>query len=255
MDRRLTVLWTVLIFSMTVLLAAVLLGAGVLIGRSSMEPRAFYLQTGTDPEDALEYMRSENTITVVGKSQIVVEPEIAVLGLGIEICDKEARTANQQVNTQLNLLIQELQKAGVSRKDINLGSFSLYPRYYDQQFLGFCANNRVSVTSEDLDNISALMDSAIEGGATDVYGVTFTVKDTSAAAQDGIRAAFEDAERQAQQMAALLHRSVRRAVTVNVQLNGFVVTAKSGYSGGGGMTDAQDQAMGVVVTVVYELSE
>jgi len=251
MDKRLTGL----LLSITVLLAAVLLGAGILIGRSSMEPRTFFLQSETNPESVLEYVRSENTITVIGKSQIVIKPEIAVLNLGVEICDLQAKTANRLVNARLDSLIQRMQKAGISRENINLGGFTLYPTYYNQEMTGFCASNRLSVTSEDLENISALMDHAIEGGATNVYGVTFTVKDTGAAAQDGIRVAFEDAERQASQMAALLHRTVRRAVSVNVQLNGFVVAATAGYRGGGGMSDAQDQSMGVVVTVVYELSE
>jgi hypothetical protein len=255
MEKRSSVLWTALMVTIAVLLAAVLLGAGLLIGRSSSEARAILLQGDSDPEQAVEFVRSDNTITVVGKSRIVIEPEIAVLGLGVEICDPEAQTANRKVNERLETLILEMQHAGVAREAISLGSFSLYPTYYDQRLTGFCANNSLSVTSKDLDNISALMDNAIEGGATNVYGVTFTVEDTSAAAQDGIRAAFEDAERQAQQMAALLHRTVRRANTVNVQLNGFVVAAKAGYAGGGGMSDAQDQTMGVTVTVVYELSD
>jgi uncharacterized protein YggE len=255
MEKRSSVLWTALVVTIAILLAAVLLGAGILIGRSSTETRAILLPPDADPEQAVEFVRSDNTITVVGKSQVVIEPEIAVLGLGVEICDPEAQAANRKVNQHLETLILEMQQAGVSREDIRLGSFSLYPTYYDQRLTGFCANNSLSITSKDLDNISALMDSAIEGGATNVYGVTFTVEDTNAAAQDGIRAAFEDAERQAQQMAALLHRTVRRATTVNVQLSAFVVAVKTGYAGGGGMSDAQDQAMGVSVTVVYELSD
>jgi uncharacterized protein YggE len=239
----------------TGLLAVLLLSAGILIGRSSLEPRTFILQSGADPKNTLQYVRSENTITVVGRSQIVIKPEIAVLMLGVELCDQEAGTANRLVNQRLNALIEDLQKAGISREDITLGSFSLYPTYQYQELTGFCASNRLSVTTQDLKKISALMDSAIEAGATNVYGVSFTVKDTSAAAQEGIRVAFEDAERQASQMATLLHRSVRRAVTVDVKLNGFVVAATAGYRGGGGMSDPQDQSMGVVVTVVYELSE
>jgi uncharacterized protein YggE len=111
------------------------------------------------------------------------------------------------------------------------------------------------VTTEDLPGVSSLLDSAIEAGITNVYGIVFTVKDTSPVRQAAIRLAYADAEQQAQQLSSLLGQPIRRAIKVDVEVNDNLSGYIAGYTGGGGVVEPQEGTLYVNVTLVYGLLE
>ncbi len=109
------------------------------------------------------------------------------------------------------------------------------------------------VTTDDLQSVSSLLDSAIEAGITNVYGVVSTVKDTSPVRQAAIRLAYADAEQQAKQLSGLLGQPIRRVIKANVEVNDNLSGYIAGYTGGGGVVEPQEGTMNV--TLVYGLSE
>ncbi len=222
----------------------VLIGSGILIGHST-SPAAGAV---SNPPELT------NTVTIQGHGSLRVKPEIAQLSMGVEQCSQAASEANQAVNAGLATVTKRLNEAGVDGKDIIPTSFSLYPNY-QQSLSGFCATNQLVVTTANLDEVSRLIDLAIEAGVTNVYGVSFTMKDTEAAKQTVIDLAMADADKQAQRLAALLNRPVRHVVKVNMEtidnLSSYILGYRGG--GGGGAVAPQEGTVETTVTVVYEL--
>ena len=227
-----------------VLVGIVLIESGALIEHSSPQvPGAIFSPT-----------ELANTVTIQGHGSLRVKPEIAKLSMGVEKCSLEASEANQTVNDGLAAVTKRLKEASVDEKDIMPTSFSLYPNY-QQSLSGFCASNQLLVTTANLGEVSHLIDLAIEAGVTNVYGVSFTMKDTEAAKQTVIDLALADADRQAQRLSDLLHRPVRHVVKVDMETMDNLSSYIPGYrgGGGGGAVAPQEGTAETVVTVVYEL--
>jgi uncharacterized protein len=231
----------------------VLVVVGVLLGRSSMPVPTFVLapDTGT----AGNPVQFDNTVTFIGHGTVKAKPEIAYISFGIEICDVDASKANRIVNSRLITITQELQAAGLSADNIVPTAFSMYPRRSDYganaAVTGFCAENTLVATTDKLDMVSHFLDVGIEAGATNVYGVAFTVMDTSNAQQEAISRALADAQQQAERLSGLLNRPVAQIVKMNVSIYDYLTKYPAGYSGGGGGVAPQDGTMEANVTVVY----
>ncbi len=225
-----------------VLAGMLLIGLGILIGHS-ISPTPAAVSGATE---------LANTVTIQGRGSLRVKPEIAQLSMGVEKCSQEAREANQTVNAGLAAVTKRLKEAGVDEKDIMPTSFSLYPNY-QQSLSGFCASNQLLVTTANLGEVSRLIDLAIEAGVTNVYGVSFTMKDTEAAKQTVIDLALADADKQAQRLSDRLHRPVRHVIKVDMATTDNLSSYIPGYRGGGGAVAPQEGTAETVVTVVYEL--
>jgi uncharacterized protein len=231
----------------------VLVVLGVLLGRSSMPAPTLVLTS--DAGDAGNPVQFDNTVTFIGHGTVKAKPEIAHISFGIEICDVDASKANRIVNSRLITITQELQDAGLPADSIVPTKFSMYPRRSDYgadaSVVGFCAENTLIVTTDKLDMVSHLLDVGIEAGATNVYDVAFTVKDTSNAKQEAISRAVADAQQQAERLFGLLNRPVAQIVKMNVSIYDNLTNYSTGYSGGGGGVVPQDGTMEANVTVVY----
>lgn len=208
-----------------------------------------------DAGNAASSAQFDHTATFEGHGIVKAKPEIAHISLGIEICEAAASQANQKVNSRLVTVTAELKKAGVSADSIVPTDFSMYPRSSgtDSQTTDFCAANALDVTTDKLDDVSHLLDVAIEAGATNVYGVAFTVKDTSKARQEAISRALADAQQQAERLSSLLNRAVGHIVKVEVTLQDDLSQYYAGYAGGGGTVAPQANSIGATVKAVFEL--
>jgi uncharacterized protein len=252
MDKRLSIIMIV----GSIFLAIILLGLGILVGRSLYEPKTVVLNTdGEQNSSSTTYTQTENTITVVGESILNVKPEVALINLGIETCDADPRKLNLQINDTVVSLSTALQKAGLDKDSIVPSDFTLYPRYDNGQIYMYCGTNQVEVTTSNLNQVSSIIDTAIAAGANNVYGVNFTAKNMESIRQQGIQLAFQDAENQAQSLAKSMNVSIHGVVSSNIDLSGALVGAFVGYSGGGGAVEPQDSSLTVRVTVVYSVGK
>lgn len=224
---------------------------GMVLGRSFAQAPML-----ADAGHAASSAPLDNTATFEGRGAVTAKPEIAHLFLGIEICGEAASQANQEVNNRLVTVTAELKKAGVPADGIVPANFSMYPRSsgMDSQTTGFCAANALDVTTDKLNEVSRLLDVAIEAGATNVYGVAFAGKDISQARQEAISRALADAQQQAERLSSLLNRSVGHIVKVEVALQDDL-SGYTGYSGGGGSVAPQANSIAATVKVVFELGE
>jgi hypothetical protein len=174
----------------------IVLLAPVLVACSS---RAF-AQTPT-PASA-----SPRTISVTGKGEVPLTPDIARITIGVRTQGVDVAEAVASNNTQAQEVVEALQEMGVAERDIQTSNFSIYPQQqYDERGqvidTTFVVENTVYVTVRELESLGDLLDVAVGRGANSIYGIQFDVEEKGGAVSEARQVAVEDARAQAQELA------------------------------------------------------
>jgi uncharacterized protein YggE len=142
-----------------------------------------------------------------------------VLRLGVEVMAESAIAALSQNSQRMQAVIDALKEAGVPAEDIQTQTVQVRPEYRrverepteaqprptgsDRELVGYIATNVAEASSQDLDGIGALIDSAVQAGANRVEGIRFEVSDSTEVLAQAREAAWQDAEQKAMQLADL----------------------------------------------------
>ena len=130
---------------------------------------------------------------MVGQGSVTVEPNLALLELGVEARAGTVSEARGQAAAAMTLVVEALERLGVAESDIQTRAFNIFPLYdyveetYEegrhtnrQVLAGYRVVNRASVKVRDIGRVGDAIDAAAEAGgdATRINGVRFTVEDT-----------------------------------------------------------------------------
>jgi hypothetical protein len=146
------------------------------------------------------------TITVTGTGMVTLTPDIAYVYVGVHTQNASATSAMDQNNTQTQAVIAAIKALGVADADIQTTNFSVSPQpTYDnngnQTGIIYVVDNTVYVTVRDLTKLGDLLDSSIQSGANNVYGISFDLADKTDALSQARLAAVQDARKQADELA------------------------------------------------------
>jgi len=149
----------------------------------------------------------KRSISVPGVGRVSVQPDIALLRLGVLVVRQTAAAARESAAATMTAVLEALSARGLAKKDLRTALLSLSPvtDYSPEtgpRVTGYQAANSVSVTVRDLTSAGALIDAALAAGATSMDGLDFTVDDPSAAEEQARQLAMADAKRRAQTIAA-----------------------------------------------------
>ncbi len=161
------------------------------------------------------------TLTVTGQGTVVVEPDTASVSFGVTVEDETLSTAQAEATETMTAILTAVTDAGVDERDVQTVDFSVSILYdYDDDgnvssILGYQVSNTVNVTVRQLDALGGILDAVVAQGANNVYGVSFFVNDTTAAASQARIAAVEDAMAKANDIATAAGLRVSRVVSIN----------------------------------------
>ena len=210
--------------------------AGVVLGRGNFAPQIAQAQM-----DDMDQMR---TVTVVGEGVVKIKPDIAQVNIGVEVVKPTVKEASGEANEIMDAVLAALAEAGVEEKDIQTSGFSIWvERVYgadgsfDDEQNRYHVNNNVFAILRDLESVGATLDAAIEAGANNIYGVTFSLDDPKSIESDARAKAVENAAAKAAELAELNGVEVGAVVSISE-----VVGQGGGYFGGN--FAAQAQALG-----------
>lgn len=147
------------------------------------------------------------TISVSGTGRVNVDPDTADVLLGVETTNASLEAAQTEVTESLASVTTVLTDAGVAADDIVTSSYNIYPiPEYDRNgnyrgVSGYRVSATLTVTIRDIAQVGVILDSAVEGGATGVFGVSFYVDDPSGPASEARSLAVEDARAKADEYA------------------------------------------------------
>jgi uncharacterized protein YggE len=177
----------------------------------SCATRTASAQPGAEPARA-----ERPTITVNGNAEISVAPDKAVVRLGMVAQNPVAAEAQKAVNRVMRDLVTALTRSGVHEGAIRTEDLSLFPVYdnappavradrpSEPRIVGYRASNVVSAEVTDLTKIGDVIDAGINAGANQLQGISFGLRDDSAARSQALRAAVADARSQAETIADAL---------------------------------------------------
>lgn len=201
---------------------------------------------------------SLNTVTASGSGTVSAIPDQATMNFGVSSQNADAKKALDDVSGKASKITDAVKNAGVEDKDIQTAGVNVNPQYASdgRTITGYQASLSVRVKVRDLGSLSKVIEAASSAGATDISGPTFTLAEDSAAQNDAVKKAVDDARTQAAAMAKAAGKSVGAVLSI---------TSNGSSSGGPVPFAANDAAKASVpiqpgqldvtsnVTVVFEL--
>jgi uncharacterized protein YggE len=184
---------------------AVLLIAVITVGAV---PRAESQSVPSSPSQG-----TPRTITAVGIGTVNIVPDIAQVSVGAEARADTVSEAKAEVDGQMVAIHAALAEVGVDEKDIQTSHYSIYYEREPMQPMregpigesqgGYRVSSMLRVTVRDVEKAGDVLDAAVEAGANQVHGVTFTVSDESSWQGQARQKAVSDAEARAAELAGL----------------------------------------------------
>lgn len=169
---------------------------------------------------AAETMFRATTLNLSAHGETRIAPDMATITLGVQEEAPTAQAAMRQNAAQMSQVIAALKKAGIAERDIQTSNLSLNPQYaYEQnqppRLTGYQASNQVTVRVNDLKALGQAVDATVSAGANRVNGISFGLKDPTAAEN----AAREDAVKALQAKAELYAKATGHHVARLVSLS------------------------------------
>lgn len=229
--------------SIVAILAVVALAAALVLSNGVAPAQA---QTSAPASSGQALAR---TITVVGRGEVKVKPEVANTTVGVEALAPTVDAAMEDAQARMDAVLAALKELGIADKDIQTSNFSINfersqasmpesTKTESTQPAGFYrVSNMVSITIRDLEQVGPVLDAAVKAGANNVWGITFGLDDTDALEVEAREAAVKNARARAESLAELTGVSVGDVVSVSEvigNVSGIMYSAAEGRGGGGG---------------------
>ncbi|MDR3238846.1 MAG: SIMPL domain-containing protein [Clostridiales bacterium] len=195
-------------------------------------------------------------ITVNGNGSVKIKPDIAYLNLGVTTQNKDAKVAQAENSEQMNNILEALKNAGIEEKDIQTSDYSIYPQQDYQSgngkytIIGYTVNNSIQVKVRAIDQTGAILEAAVDAGANAGGGIQFSVADSTAAYQQALDLAIQDAVSKA----GAIGKSLNAAVGSPVEITEMGNYAAPVLYGNADMKIAGESATGAVPVQSGDLS-
>lgn len=171
---------------------------------------------------AAEADAQQSQITVNGNGVVSVAPDQAKISLGILTIAPNAQKAQQENAATANKIINSLVKAGIPHDQIETQDYSVWPEYrYPQpkenkppEIAAYRVNNTILITINDLTRVGNTIDTAVTAGANQIQSIQFLKKDITAAQQEALQKACQEARLKAETIARALGVEVSGIVAV-----------------------------------------
>ena len=246
----------------------------VMLALLALPARAFAQEAQGTPIPA-----ASGTVTVLGNGKVQIKPDMATVQVGISVQQENLRGALDEANATMTRILDSLTALGIASDDIQTANFNVYAvRDYNKQvedmsqlppLIGYNVTNQVSVTIRDLEweaglpseQVGQVIEESIGAGANDIYGVSFSVEDTTEAEREARRMAVTNAGERAAELADATGKAVGEVIAISEGVTftpiGFASFAadegqRAGGAGGAPIMGGTIEIM-VDVSVTYQL--
>jgi len=194
-----------------------------------------------------------HTITVSGHGQVFATPDEATMTVGVESRGTTAQQALSDDSGKMNAVIAAVEAQGVPSSHVQTSNLSLW---YDSERQTYVASHQVTVQMDSVDRVGAVLDASVGAGANNSWGVSFGLKDPSAAHSQALQAAVADARKRADSVASSLGVSISgvgSASEATYQVYPVATTAAPAAPGAAPTTPVQPGQLTITadLTVVY----
>lgn len=160
------------------------------------------------------------TLNLSAYGEAKVAPDMATISFGVTTQAATAQEAMRENTARMTQVVAALHRQGIAEREIQTSGINLNPqyRYEDNQppkLVGYQAANQVTVTVNDLARLGPSVDAVVAAGSNQINGVSFGLKDPTAAENE----ARTKAVRALQAKSALYAQATGLKVKRLVQLN------------------------------------
>ncbi len=159
----------------------------------------------------------QGEIHVSGQGKVSIEPDLAILNLGVEATGATVAEAREEAATAMEAVMGALKNAGIAEKDIQTSHFNIRAEHEWQEvtqngirtsksvLVGYSVSNSLTVKVRDLDSVGTVIDDTAEAGGDTIRfnGLSFTAEDLSRVMTQLREDAVKDAKSKAQHFADL----------------------------------------------------
>ena len=155
------------------------------------------------------------TVHVQAEGSAEAVPDIAVLGMSVEVTEPSVAAARDRAARSTQAVIDELGRHGVEEEDIRTSRFSIEPDYQytndgGRRLNGYRVVHVLTVTYRDLDTVGAAIDAVSRAGgdALAFRNIAFTHADPERHREAARRDAVDRLHRTARQLAEASNREL-----------------------------------------------
>jgi len=202
------------------------------------------------------------TITVVGEGKVRIKPDMAQATIGVEVIRPTVKEASAEASQVMNNVLNVLRQLGIEDRDIQTSGFSVWqerPSNPDgtQGVPVYHVTSQLNVTIRNLENLGTVLDSAMNAGANNIYGVTFSLSNTAQAEAEARREAIANARAKAEDLARLTNLQLGEVLSVSEVIGGVGsgyypgAVQKAESMGGGGPIVPGELEITMQLQVIY----
>lgn len=208
---------------------------------------------------------AERTITVQGVGNVKTDANRAGISLGVREVAVDVKTAQGNVNEELDKVIEALRSMGDVVEAISTNSIGIYPNYsYSddglEQIASYTAYNSLYVTLKDVEAAGVCIDTAFAAGANSLDYVEFSTAGSEEAADKAMVLAVESARHKAETLAAAAGVKLGEIVEIRDGTDygfdsnaAYARTTAEEDAGAGTSVMASKQTVSASVTITYAI--
>ena len=155
--------------------------------------------------EGLSAVKADNKLKVFGKGSINVKPDVAEVTIGVITENQQLDIAQEENSRITKQVIDSIKGMEVLAEDIQTENYNINANYDyidgKQVFRGYLVSNYLKVSIKNIDEVGAVIDTAIKNGANNVRGITFIVSDSARYYYEALRLAIDDAQNKAMSIA------------------------------------------------------
>ncbi|HEY0828092.1 MAG TPA: SIMPL domain-containing protein [Bacilli bacterium] len=163
---------------------------------------------------------NKNVITVNGKGEMMVDPDVAYVSIGVQTqagTANEAQAANAQAFAKLEKVLYETYK--IAKKDVKTTGFQVQPEYqYGEnvkpKITGYTSDHTIQVTYRDLLKLGGLLDAVSKAGVNRVNNIQFSTEKGDEYTLQILDKAMANAEAKAKRLAKYAGKEIKGIVNI-----------------------------------------
>ena len=149
-------------------------------------------------------------VTVSGSGDVLVEPDLASLGIGVEARAPSVDAARRQVNDAVRRVLDLTRASGISQEQVSSAALMVRPDHQwmpesrEQKLLGYVVTRRMNIRLTDITMLGEVLEGVLKLGINQVDPPVFDTTRRAEFERQALAAAAKDARQRARVLAQAL---------------------------------------------------
>lgn len=149
-------------------------------------------------------------VTVSGSGEVLVEPDLASLGIGVEARAQTVDAARGQVNDTVREVLELTRASGIAQEQVASAALIVRPDYQwmpesrEQKLLGYVVTRRMNIRLSDISLLGEILEGVLKLGINQVDPPVFDTTRRAEFERQALAAAAKDAQQRARVLAQAL---------------------------------------------------